>query len=295
MRRKSPMEFFANPYVILADVMVSLSFILALFLLVRTVDFELLQRISERNQRRNAMGQQFVTQLKAASVVPQKLEREQRGGNKYAIVAGKKVVLLVQDDGIFAQRFRLLSGALEFKTGSANFQSPQLAVRSLEAIAQVLTTNRDQIKTLTIEGYARPGERNAWGLSQLRAEKVRQIWTQKAYLEDVKASYQTPVFRWMERQKLWERPQKPFTQWHLQEYLAARRTEHFAQGVIPLAWVVTAGRGDSGQKAWQPETHGAVVEFRLEYVERSAPPLDKFLQTQPENVRRQARSQGLMR
>jgi len=287
------MNFFANPYVILADVMVSLSFILALFLLVRTVDFELIQRIAQRNERRRVMALQFQRELQRGGVLPANFKRVQQTGNKYVLSVGDSPILEVQDDGIFAQRFRLPSGTLDFTPNSSEFASPQSATRALDGVARVLVANRNQIKSLMIEGYANPNENAAWALSQARAERIRAIWARDGFVSDVVANYNTPVFQWMRKNGLWSK--KPFNQWHLQEYLAARRRSiGHADGVLPLAWIVTSGRGDGVQKAWPPEKHGATVEFKIEYVERSAPPLDKFLRDQPPAIRQAAIKDGIL-
>ena len=291
-RRSNPMTFFANPYVVLADVMVSLTFILALFLLSTTVYSEQMQRIAERNRRREALAQSFDAEMRKSGVLPPNAHRNQLSEGKYWFVSDNKTLLEVRDDGTL-QRFRFPAGALDFKPNTAQFASPLAATRALDAIGRVLTANRSQIKSLVVEGYALPDEKNPWPLSQARAERVREFWSQVGVASDIKADYDLPVRQWMTRKKLWDSSR--FSEWHLQEYEARRaRDTHHPDGVLPLAWIITSGRGDSIERSVAWIHHQPVVEFKLEYAERNAPPLDTILNIQRPELRREALRDNLI-
>ncbi len=290
-RKRNAFEFFANPFVVLADVMVSLVCIIALFLLSTTVYSEQMELIALRDARRQAIASALIGQLSAAKLIkPQKPPANQA---KYQIGDA----LEVEDDGTL-QRFRFTKGWLDFKPNSTQFASPQMASRVLRAFGKVLLRERPRIKSIVIEGHAAPGERNPWPLASARAERVRALWQSSHVLGDVREDYKTPIFRFLTTHtlsgekvdyrasvpKIWD--PKRFHKWHLQEYQAAREPFNDGAGVLPSAWVIASGRGDQVRRA-------PIVEFKIEYTERDAPPLDDLLRLLSPELQKEARRLGL--
>lgn len=294
-RRRGAFDFFANPFVVLADVMVSLVVIVSLFLLSTTVYSEQMELIAQRDARRRAMATSLVEQLSSAQLVPK--QQRPRNESKYRIGD----VLEVEDDGTI-QRFRFLKGSLDFKPDSTEFSSPQRARKVLGVFGDVILRQRPRIKSIVIEGHATSSEGNAWPLSAARAEKVRSLWQDLGILHDITEDYRSDVYRFLTTHtpdgrevrydepvaKIWD--PKRFHEWHLQEYQAARTTSHNRKrnsGVIPLSWVIVSGRGDAMRRP-------AVVEFKVEYTERDAPPIGELLLSLPPELQRKARARGLM-
>lgn len=276
-RRRGPFDFFANPFVILADVMVSLVFIISLFLLSTTVYSEQMELIAQRDARRQKMARSLSSELRRDHFI----RDEKPVGTQLKYQLGN--VLEVEDDGTI-QRFRFLSGRLDFQPDSARFKDPARAAGLLEVFGRVLLQNRERIKSIVIEGHAAPEEKNVWQLSLARAEAVRALWTRMHILEDVTEDYNAPIFRFLSQHKLWN-PHR-FHEWHLQEYAARRRPFNDGLGVIPSAWVIASGRGDQVRRL-------PVVEFKIEYTERDAPPLDEFLHSLSPAVLEEAVQAGL--
>ncbi len=292
-RKRGAFDFFANPFVVLADVMVSLVCIIALFLLSTTVYSEQMELIALRDARRQAIATSLIAQLSTAQLIkPQKAPVNQA---KYRIGDA----LEVEDDGTL-QRFRFTKGWLDFKPDSTEFASPQMANRVLRAFGKVLLRERPRIKSIVIEGHAASSEKNPWPLSSARAEKVRAIWETDHVLGDVREDYKTPIFQFLTTHtlagakvdyreqvpKIWDG--KRFHKWHLQEYQAAREPFNSGLGVLPSAWVIASGRGDQVRRA-------PIVEFKIEYTERDAPPLDELLKLLSPALQKEARQLGLQK
>ena len=158
-----------------------------------------------------------------------------------------------------------------------------MANRVLRAFGKVLLRERPRIKSIVIEGHAAPDETNPWPLSSARAERVRALWKSSHVLGDVRKDYKTPIFQFLTTHdlsgqkvdyradvpKIWD--PKRFHKWHLQEYQAAREPFNQGAGVLPSAWVIASGRGDQVRRA-------PIVEFKIEYTERDAPPARRFAQ-----------------
>ncbi len=292
-RKRGAFEFFANPFVVLADVMVSLVCIIALFLLSTTVYSEQMELIAQRDARRLAIANALISQLSGAGLI--KNQRAPDNQSKYQIGD----VLEVEDDGTI-QRFRFLQGRLDFGHNSTVFAAPSAAQKVLGAFGRVLLLQRSRIKSIVIEGHAAPDEKDVWPLSQARAEKIRAFWSQTHVLGDVTEDYKSPIFRFLTTRtpdgdkvdyrakvaKIWD--PKRFHEWHLQEYQAAREPYNAGLGVLPSAWVIASGRGDQVRRL-------PVVEFKIEYTERDAPPLDQLLASLSSALQAEARVQHLMK
>ena len=291
-RRRGAFDSFANPFVVLADVMVSLVCIIALFLLSTTVYSEQMELIAQRDARRQAIANSLVSQLSAAQLI--RSQQTPPNQNKYRIADA----LEVEDDGTL-QRFRFLRGRLDFKPNSTEFVSPQSADKVLRVFGRVLLLQRARIKSIVIEGHAAPDEANVWPLSAARAERVRAVWQSAGIVGDMPDVYKSDIFRFLTTHtrasetvdyrskvaKIWD-PAR-YHSWHLQEYLAAREPRNAGLGVLPSAWVITSGRGD--QVRGLP-----VVEFKIEYTERAAPPLEELLRGLSPQLQEQARKLDLM-
>lgn len=276
-RRRDIWNFFANPFVILADVMVSLVFIVSLFLLSTTVYSEQMELIAQRDARRQEMSAALSDELQRAGLVR---DAKPRGtALKYQI--GK--ALEVEDDGTI-QRFRFLSGLLDFSPNSTQLQNERRSEEILRVFGRVLLRNRAHIKSVVIEGHADSSENSPWALSQARAETIRLLWTKLHIIDNVTENWNAPVFQFLAAHKLWDAHR--FHEWHLQEYQARRVKTAKGLGVLPAAWVIVSGRGDQLRR-------GAVVEFKVEYTERDAPPLDDYLRELSPDLQKQARKAGL--
>lgn len=292
-RKRGAFDFFANPFVVLADVMVSLVCIIALFLLSTTVYSEQMELIAQRDARRQAIANSLVSQLSAARLI--KNQQAPQNQTKYQIGD----VLEVEDDGTI-QRFRFLQNRLDFRPNSTDFASPLAAQKVLQVFGRVLLLERPRIKSIVIEGHAASDEASVWPLSQARAEKVRAIWEQEHILGDVTEDYKSPVFRFLTTHtpqgekvdyrakvaKIWD--PKRFHEWHLQEYQAAREPFNDGLGVIPAAWIIASGRGDQVRRL-------PVVEFKIEYTERDAPALDQLLSQLSPALQNEARRLQLIK
>jgi len=293
MKRRPLFAFFANPYVILADILVSLTFIISLFLLSATVYSEEAARILERDDKRKRMAVALDKQLRLKGLLIDSMKRVDFGKNKYRM--GN--LLEVEDDGTL-QRFRFPSGALNFRPQTAQLQSPVMAAAVLEAFKLSLLANRRDIKSIVIEGQAVLGEPAPWPLAQQRAEAIRLIWDDSsegtALIDDVRADFSSPIYKWMKEKQLWDFTR--FTEWHLQEYAARRmKWRNGGAGVIPASWVIESGRGDSVELGSPLANAGPVVEFKVEYTERSGPPLDDFLVREvAPSQRQEAQQKGLI-
>ena len=292
-RKRGAFEFFANPFVVLADVMVSLVCIIALFLLSTTVYSEQMELIARRDARRLAIANALISQLSAARLI--KSQHAPDNQSKYQIGD----VLEVEDDGTI-QRFRFLQGRLDFGHNSTDFAAPDAAHKVLGAFGRVLLLQRSRIKSIVIEGHAAHNEKDVWPLSQARAEKIRNIWQDAHIFGNITEDYDSPVFRFLSTHtsdgqkvsydanvpKIWDSTR--FNEWHLQEYQAAREPFNGGLGVLPSAWVIASGRGDQVRRL-------PVVEFKIEYTERDAPPLDELLASLSPALQGEARALHLMK
>lgn len=292
-RKRGVFDSFANPFVVLADVMVSLVCILALFLLSTTVYSEQMELIAQRDARRKAIANSLISQLSAGRLI--KHETAPENQTKYQIGD----VLEVEDDGTI-QRFRFLQGRLDFKSNSTEFRDNKAAIVLLRVFGRVLLLERQRIKSIVIEGHASHDEKNVWPLSQARAEKIRAFWQKNRVLGDVTEEYKSDIFRFLTThtpngetvdyrakvEKIWD--PKRFHEWHLQEYQAAREPFNKGLGVIPSGWVIASGRGDQVRRL-------PVVEFKIEYTERDAPPLDVLLSQLKPELRTEARQLRLFK
>lgn len=276
MKRRDAFAFFANPFVVLADVMVSLFFIISLFLLSSTVYSEQMELIAQRDARRHAIAQSLSQGLRSNNLISD----TKSIGNEAKYQLGGTVE--VEDDGTI-QRFRFLQGLLDFKPNSTEFVSPE-ASRVLKVFGWVLLKNRSRIKSIVIEGHASSGEKITWSLSQQRAEAVRALWEQERLTQNVTENWRSPVFRFLAKRKLWDA--RRFHEWHLQEYQARRINANGGSGVLPAAWIITSGRGDQVRRL-------PVVEFKVEYTERDAPPLDDYIAMMSPSVQNAARAEKI--
>lgn len=284
MKKREIFQFFANPFVVIADIMVALVFIVSLFLLATTVYSEQMELIALRDARRKAIAASLGDELLHAGLIsdskPQGTDLKYRLGQ----------TLEVEDDGSL-QRFRFVAGQLGFRRNSTQLADQQGALHVLQTFGRVLLLQRARIKSVVIEGHAGSDEQSQWQLSEMRAERVRQILAIKGVLGNITEDYGSPVYKFMtshtlDGQKLWE-PQR-FHEWHLQEYQARRAPGNGKMGVLPAAWVIASGRGDQVRR--EP-----LVEFKVEYTERDAPPLDDYLLTLPEQLQAEARQAGVLR
>ncbi len=276
-KRRDPFSFFANPYVVLADIMVSLVCIIALFLLSTTVYSEEVERVAAMQEKRDRLADSLVGQLKARGLAA---SRAEISADKYRIGD----ILEVESDGTL-QRFRYGRARLDFVPGSEKFRDEGGAQRLLVVLGQALLQNRSSIKSIVIEGNAAPGEADPWRLSQKRAERVRQIWNQNGLLRPIPWSVRLEAVEFLRRLRLWD--ERRFHEWHREEYQARRVPLNQGLGVIPEAWIISSGRGDQARQ--EP-----VVEFKIEYTERDAPPLDEVLDGLEPAQRAQAEQQHLI-
>lgn len=287
-RFRSALGDFANPFVVLADVMVALAFILSLFLLSTTVYSEQMQLIEFRNKRRAAVQSSLEASLAKGSSTP--LAVRVLAPNKYQLWRGQTPLLEAEDDGTL-QRFRFLGDAMRFKWESSDFENPPASTELLRDLGEVLLRNRARIKSIVIEGQAAPQEQGAWPMSSLRAERVRDTWSAMGVLAPVSLGSASPLKAWMEshdasgatvgaENSLWREGR--FNEWHMEEWAAARTPSPLKRGVIPQSWVIVSGRGAEVRKA-------PIVEFKIEYTEHDALPLDVFLrETLPLALQRRA-------
>jgi outer membrane protein OmpA-like peptidoglycan-associated protein len=259
-KRRDLFSFFANPFVVLADIMVCLVCIIALFLLSTTVYSEELERLTQMQSKRDRFAQSLTGQLRARSFQAQRVDV---ASEKYRIGD----ILEVESDGTL-QRFRFLSDRMNFKPNSDVFQSPENASRLLAVLGATLLQNRSSIKSIVIEGHAASTEKDAWLLSQRRAEAVRSAWDKTGVLGTIVWSKPLPVVDFLRRIKVWDETR--FHEWHREEYQARRQPTNGGLGVIPESWLISSGRGD--QVRGEP-----VVEFKIEYTERDAPSLDEVM------------------
>lgn len=275
-RARRSLGDFANPFVVLADVMVALAFILSLFLLSTTVYSEQMELIEFRNKRRAAVQTSLEAALAKSSSTP--LALRVLAPNKYQLWRGKTPLLEAEDDGTL-QRFRFLGDAMRFKWESSDFENPTASTELLRELGEVLLRNRARIKSIVIEGQAAPQESGAWPMSSLRAERVRDTWSAMGVFAPVSLQTASPLKSWMESHdasgttvkeahSLWS--EGHFNEWHLEEWGAARTSSPLGLGVLPQSWVIVSGRGAEVRKA-------PIVEFKIEYTERDALPLDVFL------------------
>lgn len=286
--RRSLWEFFANPFVVLADVMVALAFILSLFLLSTTVYSEQMELIEFRNKRRAAVQSSLEAALARTSKT--KLSLHVLAPNKYQLWQNQTPVLEAEDDGTL-QRFRFLGRVMHFKWDSSEYENPAALGVLLRDLGKVLLANRARIKSVVIEGHADPREMGAWPLSSLRAERVRDTLEWMGVLAPVSLEGASPLKTWMQSHdasggqcplasSLWSNGR--FNEWHLEEWSARRASSPSGKGVLPQSWIIVAGRGSQVRKA-------PIVEFKIEYTERDAIPLDEFLsQRVSADVRRKA-------
>lgn len=282
-KRRDVFSFFANPFVVLADIMVCLAFIIALFLLSSTVYSEETERFAQMQLKRDRLAQSFTGQLRARGF---EAKRQDITPEKYRIGD----ILEVESDGTL-QRFRFLRNRLNFQTDHSTFQDPETARRLLAVVGATLLQNRSSIKSIVIEGHATPKETEPWMLSQNRAEAVRREWATNGLLAPISWSVPMPVVDFLRRIKvngtpIWDETR--FHEWHREEYQARRAAQNGGLGVIPEAWIISSGRGDQARGE-------AVVEFKIEYTERDGPPLDDVLADLPAKEQQEALKLGFVK
>ncbi|HEY0072683.1 MAG TPA: OmpA family protein [Abditibacteriaceae bacterium] len=275
-KRRDVFSFFANPFVVLADIMVCLMFIIALFLLATTIYTKEVESALLLKQKRENMADSLEGQLKERGFQA-KRENLPQSKDKYRL--GN--LLIGESDGSL-QRFKFLGGRLDFKTNQAFFVQDETARQMLRILGHTLLQNRSAIKSIVIEGHAAPSETQPWLLSQQRAEAVRRQWARDGFLGKISWSAPIAAVGFLKSINKTEF----FHQWHLEEYQARRAPANNGLGVIPEAWIISSGRGDSvsGESS---------VEFKIEYTERGTHPLDTVLQNLGEPHRAEALKRNL--
>lgn len=287
MKRRDIWTFFANPFVVLADIMVSLVFIITLFLLTTTIYNRQMALVVLRDKRRLAVSESLEKEFKNALQGARKVVIAPRV--KYQYIGPKGVLLEVENDGSL-QRFRFPS-ALTFPRGQSEFAQTERAraIATLSAFGYVLLKNRSVIKSLVIEGHATEYEAvdgaSRWRLSEARAETVRRLLQSLNILRNVDERKPLLLTQFLKEQYRTRNASydAQFNEWHAQEYQAQHVPLNNKLGVLPAAWVISSGRGDQVRR--EP-----VVEFKLEYTERNTVTLDDYIRSSALNAQTRHRA-----